>query len=153
MLTLILIVNFQARLTQELESQMQEVASLGAEVDEHVVTRSVLGERRGHQIIQVMRSWLPLELRRNITYKERLDSMKMNMVHLVAQLQSRMPDIQNIPVPSRNIHSLIQMRKRKTRRRRLKIKTWGMIKWWLIVFFYFCQFEHYYNFVLNIFTA
>ena len=49
MLTLILIVNFQARLTQELESQTQEAASSGAKVDEHEVTRRVLGERRNHQ--------------------------------------------------------------------------------------------------------
>ena len=46
MLTLILIVNFQARLTQELKSHTQKAASSGAEVDEHEVTRCVLGERR-----------------------------------------------------------------------------------------------------------
>ena len=49
MLTLILIVKFQARLTQELESKTQEAASSGAKVDKHEVTRRVLGERRGHQ--------------------------------------------------------------------------------------------------------
>ena len=33
-------------------------------------------------------------------YKDRLDSMEMNMAHLVAQLQSRMPDIQYFgPIP------------------------------------------------------
>ena len=33
-------------------------------------------------------------------YKDMLDSMEMNMAHLVAQLQSRMPDIQYPgPVP------------------------------------------------------
>ena len=99
MLTLILIVNFQARLTQELESQTQEAPSSGTEVDAHVVTRHMLGDRRGHeravgrilkgagllfpplllhiptshlgphQFIQVMRSWLLLELRHSITRK------------------------------------------------------------------------------------
>ena len=34
---------------QELETQTQEAASSGVEVDEHEVTRRVLGERRGHQ--------------------------------------------------------------------------------------------------------
>ncbi len=32
----------------ELETQTQEAVSSGTEVDEHAVTRSVLGERRGH---------------------------------------------------------------------------------------------------------
>ena len=40
---------FQARLEEELQIQTQEAASSGAEVDEHAVTRKVLGERRGHE--------------------------------------------------------------------------------------------------------
>ena len=40
---------FQARLEEELQSQTQEVASSGAELDEHVVTRRVLGERCGRE--------------------------------------------------------------------------------------------------------
>ena len=40
---------FQARLEEELQSQTQEAAPLGAKVDEHAVTRKVLGERRGHE--------------------------------------------------------------------------------------------------------
>jgi len=32
----------------ELQSQTQEAASSGAEVDEHAITKRVLGERRGH---------------------------------------------------------------------------------------------------------
>ena len=130
MLTLILTVNFQARLMQELESQTQEAASSGAEVDEHVVTRRVLGERRGHQRAigkllkgarssfattpashayftpgssSVHPSYEELDAARADSaaaraeaqcYKERLDSMEMNVAHLVAQLQSRMLDLQ-----------------------------------------------------------
>ena len=44
-----MIESFQARLEEELQSQTQEATSSGAEVDEHVVTRKVLGERRGHE--------------------------------------------------------------------------------------------------------
>ena len=40
---------FQAKLEEELQSQTQEATSSGAEVDEHVVTRRVLGQRRGHE--------------------------------------------------------------------------------------------------------
>ena len=45
-----MIVKFQARLSNELHSQTQEAASSGAEVDEHAITRRVLGERCGHVI-------------------------------------------------------------------------------------------------------
>ena len=136
MLTLILIVNFQARLTQELESQTQQAASSGAEVDEHEVTRRVLGERRGHQravgkLLKGARSSFATiaashayftpgsssvhptyeklaTARADLTaaraetqrYKKMLDFIEMNMAHLVAQLQSRIPDIQfSSPVP------------------------------------------------------
>ena len=44
-----MIESFQARLEEELQSQTQEAAPLGAKVDEHAVTRKVLGERRGHE--------------------------------------------------------------------------------------------------------
>ena len=113
MLTLILIVNFQARLTQELKFQTQEVAFSGAEVDEHAVTRHVLGERRGHEraigrklkcvgssifstvashayfapgFSSVAPSYEELDVARveSQMYKQRLD----------AQLQCRMPDLQ-----------------------------------------------------------
>ena len=115
MLTLILIVNFQAR-------QTQEAASSGAKVDEHIVTRCMLGERRGHQRVvgrilkgigsssstavshayftagslSVHPSYEELAAARaeSQMYKERLDAMKMNVAHLVAQLWSRMPDLQ-----------------------------------------------------------
>ena len=40
---------FQARLEEELENQTQEATSSGAEVDEHAVTRRVLGQQRGHE--------------------------------------------------------------------------------------------------------
>ena len=43
-----MIVKFQARLSDEFQSQTQEAASSSAEVDEHAVTRRVLGERHGH---------------------------------------------------------------------------------------------------------
>ncbi|KAL5567246.1 hypothetical protein UlMin_030410 [Ulmus minor] len=42
-------VNEAAAQDYELQSQTQEAASLGAEVDEHAVTRKVLGERRSHE--------------------------------------------------------------------------------------------------------
>ena len=90
-------------------------ASLGAEVDEHVVTRRVLGERRGHQravgrllkgarssysstavshayfapgASSVHPSYEELAAARALSqmYKERLDAMEMNVAHLVAQL-------------------------------------------------------------------
>ena len=44
-----MIENFQARLEEELQTQTQEATSSGTEVDERVVTRRVLGERRGHE--------------------------------------------------------------------------------------------------------
>ena len=44
-----MIENFQARLEEELKSQTQEAVPLSAEVDEHAVTRRVLGERHGHE--------------------------------------------------------------------------------------------------------
>ena len=40
---------FQARLEDELQSQTQEATSSGVEVDEHAVTRRVLGQRCGHE--------------------------------------------------------------------------------------------------------
>ena len=40
---------FQAKLEEELQSQTQEATSFGAEVDEHAVTRRVLGQWRGHE--------------------------------------------------------------------------------------------------------
>ncbi|KAL5544807.1 hypothetical protein UlMin_008591 [Ulmus minor] len=119
-----------ARLTQELEAQSQEATSSGAEVDEHEVTRRVLGERRGHQraVGRLLRGdgssfastaashahFAPgsssaqpsyeqfaaaladsaaarAETER---YKNKVDSMEQNIALLVAQLQSRMPDIQ-----------------------------------------------------------
>ena len=43
-----MIVKFQAKLSNELQFQTQEATSSGAEVDEHAITRRVLGERRGH---------------------------------------------------------------------------------------------------------
>ena len=45
---LILIVKFQAKLVAELQSQTQEASSSSVEVDEHAITRRVLGERCGH---------------------------------------------------------------------------------------------------------
>ena len=36
-------------MSEELQSQTQQAASSGAEVDEHAITRSVLGEQRGHE--------------------------------------------------------------------------------------------------------
>ncbi|KAL5570056.1 hypothetical protein UlMin_026631 [Ulmus minor] len=119
-----------ARLTQELEAQTQEAASSGAEVDEHAVTRRVLGERRGHQRAvgrllrgdgssfastatshahfapgsssahlsyeQVAAAMADSAAARAETerYKSKVDSMEQNIALLVAQLQSRMPDIQ-----------------------------------------------------------
>ncbi|KAL5563417.1 hypothetical protein UlMin_033164 [Ulmus minor] len=38
-----------ARLEEELQTQTQEATSSGTEVDEHAVTRRVLGEQRGHE--------------------------------------------------------------------------------------------------------
>ncbi|KAL5551615.1 hypothetical protein UlMin_001791 [Ulmus minor] len=119
-----------ARLTQELETQTQEAASSSVEVDEHEVTRRVLGERRGHQRAvgrllrgdgssfattaashahfahgsssaqpsyeQVAAALADSAAARAETerYKNKLDSMEKNIALLVAQLQSRMPDIQ-----------------------------------------------------------
>ncbi|KAL5580670.1 hypothetical protein UlMin_013112 [Ulmus minor] len=111
-------------------AQTQEATSSGAEVDEHEMTRRVLGERRGHQraVGRLLRgdrssfattaashayfapgssSAQPLyeqfaaaladsaaaraETER---YKNKVDSMEQNIALLVAQLQSRMPNIQ-----------------------------------------------------------
>ena len=36
-------------MSEELQSQAQEATSSGAELDEHTITRSVIGERRGHE--------------------------------------------------------------------------------------------------------
>ncbi|KAL5569268.1 hypothetical protein UlMin_025843 [Ulmus minor] len=119
-----------ARLAQELETQTQEAASSGAEVDEHEVTRRVLGERRGHQraIGRLLRGdgssfattaashayFAPGSSSAHPSYeqfaaamadsaaaraeteryKSKVDSMEKNIALLVAQLQSRMPDIQ-----------------------------------------------------------
>ena len=44
-----MIENFQARLEEELQTQTQEATSFDTEVDEHVVMRRVLKERRGHE--------------------------------------------------------------------------------------------------------
>ena len=92
-------------------------------MDEHIVTIRVLGERCGHQraVGKILKgagsssssttashayfaprsslvhpSYEELAAARveSQMYKERLDAMEMNAVHLVAQLQSRMPDIQ-----------------------------------------------------------
>ena len=117
---------------QELETQTQtqEAASSGAEVDEHEVTLLVLGERRGHQRAigrllrgdgssfattaashahfapgsssaqpsyeQVAAALADSAAARAETerYKNKVDSMEKNIALLVAQLQSRMPDIQ-----------------------------------------------------------
>ena len=43
-----MIVKFQVRLSDELQSYTQEVGLSGAEVDEHAITKRVLRERRGH---------------------------------------------------------------------------------------------------------
>ena len=109
---------------------MQEVASSGAEVDEHAVTRRVLGGRRGHQraVGRLLRGegssfastaasqahFAPRSSSSHPSYeqfaaamadsaaaraeteryKSKVDSMEKNIALLVAQLQSRMPDIQ-----------------------------------------------------------
>ncbi|KAL5575965.1 hypothetical protein UlMin_017664 [Ulmus minor] len=119
-----------ARLAHELETQTQEAASSSAEVDEHEVTRRVLGERRGHQraIGRLLRGdgssfattaashahFAPGSSSAHPSYeqftaamadsaaaraetehyKSKVDSMEKNIALLVAQLQSRMPDIQ-----------------------------------------------------------
>ena len=129
MLTLILIVNFQARLTHELESQTQEAASSGAEVDEHAVTRRVLGERHdqeravgrklkgvgsstsstaashthftpGSSSVAPSYEELATARAKSQMYKQSLDAMESNMAHLVAQLQCRMSDLHfSVPYP------------------------------------------------------
>ena len=43
-----MIVTFQARLSDELQSQIQEDASSDVEIDKHAITRNVLGEQCGH---------------------------------------------------------------------------------------------------------
>ena len=43
-----MIVKFQAKLLDELQSQTHEDGSSGAEVDEHAITKRVLGERHSH---------------------------------------------------------------------------------------------------------
>ena len=106
---------------------MQEAASSGAEIDEHTITRRLLGERRGHERAvgrklkgvrsstsstaashahfapessSVAPSYEELTAARAEAqmYKQRLDAMESNMAHLVAQLQCRMPDL-HFPVP------------------------------------------------------
>ena len=118
MLTLILIVKFQARLSEELQSETQEAASSGVEVDKHAITRRMLGERHGHMRAvgrklkgvgsstsstvashahfapgssSIGLSYEELAAARGESqmYKQRLDTMEQN----IAQLQSRMPDL------------------------------------------------------------
>ena len=43
-----MIVNFQTRLSNELQSQTQEVVLSDAEVDEHAITKRVFDEQHGH---------------------------------------------------------------------------------------------------------
>ena len=154
-------------------------------MDEHEVTRRVLGKRCGHQraVGRLLRGagssfatttashahFTPgsssvhpgyeelvatradsaaarAEAQR---YKDRLDSTEMNMAHLVAQLQSRMPDIQ-YPGP----FSQYTQPSQNAEEEEEDAEDENMGDDYVVVnCFFFCKFEHYYNFVLNIFIT
>ena len=97
-----MLLKFQTKLVNELETQIQEANSLGVEVDERAITRQVFSERRGHvRGIGWKVKGVGSSSSTVASYRPHLDQdifaakvAASEARHLVTSLQSQLPNIQ-----------------------------------------------------------